>query len=93
MSVFMVNHVCRQVLRDEAFRAAMHKDPYDLLAGFDLTEPERRAISEGDVAALYRDGANEFLLGYLMRFGIAGLTLQTFNERMRGAGLRHSTDV
>jgi len=32
MSIFAVNHLCREVLRDHAFRAAMKADPAKALA-------------------------------------------------------------
>jgi len=44
MSIFAVNHLCREVLRDHAFRAAMKADPAKALAGLDLTDEERRAL-------------------------------------------------
>lgn len=83
MSVYQVNYLCRELLRDKAFRAAMQEDPARALAGRDLSDAERDALLRGDVGALYRQGANEFLLGYLMRFRVAGLTLPLFNARMR----------
>ena len=50
MSIFAVNHLCRELLRDHAFRAAMKADPAKALAPLDLTEAERRALLAGDVA-------------------------------------------
>ena len=83
MSIFAVNHLCREVLRDHAFRAAMKADPAKALASLDLTEAERRALIEGDVGALYRMGANAFLMNYMARFEVCGLNTQSYNERMR----------
>ena len=83
MSVYAVNHLCREVLRDHAFRAAMKQDPAAAVARYDLSEEERRALLAGDVAALYRLGVNAFLMGYLPRFEVCGLTLPLFNERIR----------
>ena len=83
MSVYAVNHMCRELLRDHAFRRAMREAPYEASDGRGLTDRERRAVAEGDVAWLYEAGAHDFLLGYLMRFGIGGLTLPLYNERMR----------
>ena len=61
MSVFAVNYLCRELLRDHAFRAAMKADPAAALAGLNLTKAERDALLAGDVAALYRMGVNSFL--------------------------------
>jgi hypothetical protein len=83
MTVFAVNYLCREVLRDHDFRAAMKADPAKALAGLDLTNEERRALIAGDVGALYRMGVNGFLMGYLARFEVCGLNIGTYNERMR----------
>ena len=83
MTVFAVNHLCREVLRDHAFRAAMKADPAKAVAGLELTDEERHALIAGDVGALYRMGVNGFLMGYLARFEVCGLNVQNYNERMR----------
>ena len=83
MSIFAVNHLCREVLRDHAFRAAMRSDPAKALAPLDLTEEERRALLAGDVGGLFRMGANAFLMNYLARFEVCGLNTEIYNQRMR----------
>ena len=44
MSIFAVNYLCRELLRDHAFRAAMKADPANALDGKDLTDEERAAM-------------------------------------------------
>jgi Aromatic-ring-opening dioxygenase LigAB, LigA subunit len=83
MSIFAVNYLCREVLRDHAFRAAMKTDPADALAPLDLADDERSALLAGDVGTLFRMGANGFLMGYLARFEVCGLNVANYNERMR----------
>ena len=83
MSIFAVNHLCRQVLRDHGFRAAIKADPAKALAPLELSEDERRALLAGDVGALYKMGANAFLMNYLARFEVCGLNAETYNQRMR----------
>ena len=83
MSIFAVNHLCRELLRDHGFRAAMKADPAKALVPLDLTDAERRALIAGDVGTLYRMGANAFLMNYMARFEVCGLTMQNYNERMR----------
>ena len=83
MSIFAVNHLCRELLRDHAFRAAMKADPGKALGPLDLTDAERGALLAGDVGALYRMGANAFLMNYMARFEVCGLNMQSYNERMR----------
>jgi hypothetical protein len=83
MSIFAVNYLCREVLRDHAFRAAMKADPAKALAPLDLTDEERRALIAGDVGALCRLGVNGFLMGYLARYEVCGLNIEIYNQRMR----------
>ena len=83
MSIFAVNHLCREVLRDHAFRAAMKSDPAKALAPLDLSDDERRALLAGDVGTLYRMGVNAFLMHYLARFEVCGLNVKIYNQRMR----------
>jgi hypothetical protein len=83
MSIFAVNHLCREVLRDHLFRAAMKSDPAKALAPLDLTDDEKQKLLAGDVGGLYRMGVNAFLMNYLARFEVCGLNLKTYNERMR----------
>jgi hypothetical protein len=83
MSVYEVNYLCRELLRDKAVREAMKTEPEKALASRDLTGEEREALLKGDVGKLYRMGANSFLMGYLPRFEACGITLPVYNERMR----------
>jgi ethanolamine utilization microcompartment shell protein EutS len=83
MSTYAVNHLCREILRDHAFRAAMRADPAGAIGRYELTDAERAALIAGDVATLYRLGVNAFLMGYLPRFEVCGLTMPTYNERIR----------
>ncbi|HTP91343.1 MAG TPA: hypothetical protein VMJ52_06395 [Xanthobacteraceae bacterium] len=83
MTIFAVNYLCREILRDHAFRAAMKADPGNALAPLDLTEAERRALLAGDVGELFRMGANGFLMAYLARFEVCGLNVEVYNQRMR----------
>ena len=83
MSVLNVNRLCRDVLRDHAFRAAMQSAPEQAMTRFDLTAEEKRALLTGDVVTLHRMGVNDFMMGYLARFGIGGLNVPLFSERIR----------
>lgn len=85
MSVYNVNYLLRELLRNHEFRAAMKDNPADALKGCDLTEEERALLLAGDVAGLHRLGVNDFLMGYLPRFGIAGLDPKTYGERISKA--------
>jgi len=83
MSIFNVNYLCREVLRDHTFRAAMKSDPAKALVDKDVTADERNALVAGDVGKLFRMGANAFLMAYLARFEVCGLNVEIYNQRMR----------
>ncbi len=83
MSIYAVNRMCHQLMHDKNFRHRMQTVPAEIVAGLDLTDAERDLILRGEVGRLYLLGANAFLLGYLTRFEILGLTLPVYNARMR----------
>jgi hypothetical protein len=83
MSTYAVNKLCRDALHDLAFREALKRDPAAAMAPLALNDDERRALLSGDVAWLYQRGAHPFLLAYLVRWELFGLTAPVFSERMR----------
>lgn len=85
MSIYNVNYLCREVMRDPRFRAALRANPAEALSTIELSTEERHALVAGDVAGLYRLGANSFLMGYLARYEVFGLSIATYGERMRKA--------
>jgi Aromatic-ring-opening dioxygenase LigAB, LigA subunit len=85
VSVYAVNKLCRDALHDPGFRAALKADPESATASLALSEDERSALLNGDVAWLYEKGAHPFLLAYLTRWELFGLTVPLYSERMRSA--------
>jgi Aromatic-ring-opening dioxygenase LigAB, LigA subunit len=85
MSIYAVNKLCRDALHDPAFRAALERDPRSAIASLALTDAERTALLAGDVAWLYERGAHPFLLAYLTRWELFGLTVPLYSERIRTA--------
>jgi hypothetical protein len=83
MSVIAIHKLCREVLRDHAFREAMKVNPAAAIATYDLTPEEKKALLAGDVVTLHHMGVNDFMMGYLARFGACGLSIPVFNERIR----------
>ena len=85
MSSFALDKVCRRVVIDPAFAAALREDPDATLraARPPLGERERELLMAGDVGALGRMGANFFLLHQLARFELFGLTLELYARRIR----------
>jgi hypothetical protein len=82
MSVYALNFLFRETLRDHAFRAQMKSDPAAAIAGFDLTDDERKALLSADIGRLYNMGVNAFLMGYLCRFELLGLTPDLYYDRI-----------
>jgi hypothetical protein len=85
MSVYAINKLCHDALHDLAFRDAVKRDPAAAIAGLDLTAEERKALLSGDVVQLYQWGCHPFLLSYLTRWDLFGLTGLVYNERIRTA--------
>jgi hypothetical protein len=85
MSVYAINKLCRDTLHDPGFREAVKRDPALAIAPLDLTDDERKALLGGDVARLYEWGCHPFLLAYLTRWDLFGLTVDRYSERIRTA--------
>ena len=84
MSIISVNHLCRDIELIPEVRQAFLSDPEGALAKYPrkFTEAERTALLAGDVGTLYRMGVNAYLMGYLARFGIFGLSIPSYSERV-----------
>ena len=84
VSAYAVNKLCRLALHDPGFRERLRTNPEQSVAEFPgLTADERQALLAGEVGQLYALGAHSFLLGYLPRLGLFGLTQSVYAERMR----------
>ena len=85
MSLFAVDKVCRRVVMDPDFVAALREDPDGALRAVSppLGDRERELLLAGDVGTLGRMGANFFLLHQLGRMELFGLTLPLYAERIR----------
>ena len=85
MSVYAVNKICRDALHDPAFREAVKSDPAAAIAPRDLSDHEHKALLAGDVAWLFEEGCHPFLLAYLTRWDLFGVTVASYSERIRKA--------
>ena len=85
MSVYAVNKLCRRLVHDPALREELATSPETGLRSAQppLDEDEIGLLLAGDVGALSRRGANSFLLHQLARFGLLGLDLESYGERIR----------
>ncbi len=87
MSTYQVAKLCRRALREPALRERLTIAPMQTVdEEFDLSAAERAALLAGEVGALADLGCNTFLLSYLPRWGLFGLDVTRYGERMRGAG-------
>jgi hypothetical protein len=62
MSLYALQKLIRDVNRKPACREAFFKAPDEFAAGYDLAEPERRALVARDITALYGMGVHGLLL-------------------------------
>ena len=62
MSLYYVQKLLFQLNRDERVQQRFSDDPASVLADYDLTEEERRALSEPDIGLLYVLGVNGQIL-------------------------------
>jgi hypothetical protein len=62
MTTYALNKLLRDVNRDPGVRERFFKDAAVVASGYDLTDAERRAVLERDVAALYRLGVHGLIL-------------------------------
>ena len=62
MSTYALSKLLREVNRNPGTREHFFKDAAAVAADYELTEEERRAVLERDVAALYRLGVHGLIL-------------------------------
>lgn len=86
MSVYYVHKIAHQVAKDPEFRERMKRDPEGAIAGYRLTDDERRALLAGDVGRLAQLGAHGYLLGHLARNEVLGLTMRNYPVRIHEPG-------
>jgi hypothetical protein len=85
MSTYQVNKLCHRLHHDRSFREAVQADPAKALAGWPLSDAERKALLAGDIKRLYEGGAHPYLLGHISRWSLFGVTPAVYAERIRGA--------
>jgi hypothetical protein len=85
MSVYGVHKFLRSCLHDTAFRGRALEGPEAALTQMPLDEAEKRALREGDIAWLYEHGVHAFLLSYLTRWTLFGVSVPIYSERIRQA--------
>lgn len=85
MSNYGVNKFLRTCLHNPAFRTLAKEDAEAAMAQMPITGEEKALLRAGDVAALYERGVHPFLLSFLTRWELFGVTVQLYSERMQQA--------
>jgi hypothetical protein len=84
VSLYGIHKTLYLLQNDLDFRERLRTDPEAALAAMPLTEKERTALLDNDVAELYRMGAHTFLMSRLPRFNaFGGLTREQYQERLK----------
>jgi hypothetical protein len=68
MSLYFVQKLIYQLNRDPSLRARYDANPEEVLAEYELTEEEQRALREPDIGLLYVMGVNGQLLMHYAAF-------------------------
>lgn len=75
MSLYGVHKTLWLLQNDLDFRERLRSEPEAALADMPLTEEERQALLNHDMAALYRMGTHTFLMSRIPRFNaLRGIT-------------------
>lgn len=63
----------------------MKTDPASAIAErkYGLTDEEKQALLAGELVTLHNLRVNDFMMGYLARFGSCGLSVPIFHEKIR----------
>ena len=84
MSLYGIHKALWLLQNDLEFRELLRSRPKVALAELPLTESERQALLNHDMAALYRMGAHTFLMSRLPRFNaLGGLTRAEYQASLR----------
>ncbi|NQV55612.1 MAG: aromatic ring-opening dioxygenase subunit LigA [Rhodospirillales bacterium] len=87
MSLYYLQKVLYELNRDAHVRERYEADFDDLLRDYDLTDEEKRALTEPDIGLLYVLGVNGQLL---MHFAaLCGLEWEEYKDAMRGGIRKH----
>lgn len=85
MSIYGVNKFLRSCLHDRDFRALAQSDPEAAMSKMPISEEEKAMLRAGDIAGLYEHGVHPFLMSFLTRWDLFGVTVQIYSERIHQA--------
>jgi hypothetical protein len=83
VSLYGIHKTLYLLQNDLDFRERLRTQPEVALAAMPLTDGERQALLNGDVAELYRMGTHTFLMSRIPRFNaLGGLTREEYQRRL-----------
>jgi hypothetical protein len=85
MSVYGIHKFFRTCLHDKAFRELALTEPEAAMARMPISDEEKQALRDGNVAWLYEHGVHAFLLSYLTRWNLFGVNVPMYSERIHEA--------
>ena len=84
MSLYGIHKILYLLQNDLDFRERLRSQPAAAIEGFPLTEEERQALLNRDMAALYRMGVHTFLMSRIPRFNaLGGMTREEYQASIR----------
>jgi hypothetical protein len=88
MSKYEIDLFNHNLSVDPEFRKGILANDETAWQSIPLTSQERSALESVDIAWLYAQGANDFLLHNLFRFGVGGVTIDDYVRGIK----QHLTD-
>jgi hypothetical protein len=84
VSLYGIHKTLYLLQNDLDFRERLRTDPAGALAEMPLTDSEREALLNRDMAALYRMGTHTFLMSRIPRFNaLGGITREEYQKSIR----------
>ncbi len=83
MSIYLINKILYLTDNDPEFRKRIKADPEGTVRSFSLKEAELKALTSGDVGALYQMGVHTFMLNHLSRYELFGVNRNNYLDRIR----------
>ncbi len=83
MSIYLINKILYLTDNDAEFRKRIKANPEGTVNSFPLNEAELKALTSGDVGALYQMGVHTFMLNHLSRYELFGVNRDNYLDRIR----------
>jgi len=87
MSLYYLQKLLYQLNREPAVQRQFKADPRSVIAGYDLTDEEKTALTDPDIGLLYVLGVNGQLLMHYA--GLLGFAWDDYIEAMRAGVRKH----